>query len=218
MMSKIFPILLPLLFLSGCIRFFPSSHQITTAPPEISIEPVSDVVLRYATELKYDHELELEDSQIFYDDSLRRVRLQFYTQKIIELCDARFLIVEIVEELLARLNASGAARDQMLKRHFDPYDLDIYIHFGSFFVTYVDPAYISWVNLREGITTFYSGDLFLMRLDTWHARSEAYYKSRLFATIMKDAKENYKHTHPVPTDERRYFGRAYDAPVDILSR
>jgi hypothetical protein len=216
-MAKLVAFLLPLFFLTGCIRFFPSSVSKVEPVPTMPVEPIADVVLRYATVLKHEKELNLEDSKIIYDDTLRRIRLDFISQHIGELCDARFLLVEIVEELLKRLNASHEARDLTLKRHFDYFDLEIYIHYQSFFIEYIDPLYIGWVTLVDGVSTFYAGDIFRFTLDVSHGRSEEYYKSRLFATIMKDSDKHYREIHPEPIDEKPDFGKGYESPTDWFS-
>lgn len=213
-----FLIIIPFFFLTGCIRFMPADKYEPPACPNMPVEPVADVVLRYATELKYEQELHLMDSRIVYDDSLRRVRLDFISQHIFELCDARLLLVDIVEELLKRLNASAEARNQMVKRHFDYFDLEIYIHYESYFILYTDPMYISWITLRDGISSFYAGDNALYALEKWHARSEEYYKSRLFATIMRDSEQNYKDTHPKPFELKPDFGKGYESPINWLGR
>lgn len=213
-MYKFFAILIVFFSLTGCIRFFPSAKYEAPVIPTMSVEPVADVVLRYATELKYEKELNLMDSRIIYDDSLRRVRLNFVSQKILELCTARTLLVDVVEGLLKRLNESADARNQTFKRHFDYYDLEICIHYESFYVRYDDPMYISWVTLCNGISSFYAGDVFSIRLDKWHARSEEYYKSRLFVTIMRDSEQQYKETHPKPYDIKPNFGKGNESPID----
>lgn len=166
-------IIIPFFLLTGCIRFMPADKYEPPAIPCMPVEPVADVVLRYATELKYEKELNLMDSRIVYDDSLRRVRLDFVSQHISELCDARMLLVDIVEELLKRLNASAEARNQVVKRHFDYFDLEIYIHYESYYILYTDPMCISWITLHDGITSFYAGDVSLYYLDKWHARSRS---------------------------------------------
>ncbi len=217
-MYKFFAYLFSLFCLAGCIRFFPTSTQETPRIPRVSIEPVSEVVLRYATELKHEKELELTDSRIIYDDTLRRIRLDFVSQKIMELCEARMTLVDIVENLLERLNSNGNATEQTLKRHFDYYDLEIYIHYESYFISFIDPMYISWITLCNGISSFYSGEVFLERLDSWRARSEEYYKSRLFVSVMRDSEKEYEKTHPKPLDEKPYFGRGIEAPTDWMSQ
>ena len=50
--------------------------------------------------LQQNVQFHLEDSKIIYDETLRRIRLDFVSQHIGELCDARMILVEIVENLL----------------------------------------------------------------------------------------------------------------------
>lgn len=217
-MYKFFAFLISLFCLTGCLRFFPTTTYNPPVIPRPDVAPVASVVLDYATKLKHEKDLHLDDSRIIFDDSLRRIRLDFHSQDIMELCDARFLLVDIVEELLERLNNNEMASEQSLKRHFDYFDLEINIHYECFYIHFCDPMYISYITLCNGISSFYSGEVSLVRLDSWHARSEEYYKSRLFANIMRESEKIYDATHPIPQDERKYFGRSVEAPTDWFSK
>lgn len=205
-MKPLFTLLLFLFSLTGCLRFFPATTYQMEPEPKFDSYPFSDVILTYSTELKYEKNLFLMDSKVFYDEYARKIRLDYETQEIIEdLCDARELIVDVVEGLTKRLNENANARGQMAQNHFDYQDYELYIKFTSFFVRFVDERDIGWISLRNGSVTFYAGDTTHLSLPIWHSRTEPYEDSRHFVTVMRAAEQHYKETHPEPTEESQYF-------------
>lgn len=151
--------------------------------------PFSEVIIPLAVELKYAERLRFEDSAIYYNDFVERFRVIFSSQEILELCEARELMVTVVEELLARLNSKPS-----VTVNFDHYpityeDLEIYFSFESFNIEYNDGTYIAWMSLHDGLVRYWSGLLKNPRIDYWNARIEPYYKSVQFVELTRAGEE-----------------------------
>jgi hypothetical protein len=191
------------LSLTGCQLV----HRIRTdETKKIDSNPFTDVTLRYATALKYEKNLNLEDSFVCFEEGkAKTVRLDFTSQDIISLCQARFLLVDLVEGFLKELNRAEEALTQNPKGHFTANDLEIYIHYDSDYVDYVDTAYIGWIRLKDGVSVFYAADIGSYSQDFWQSRQEPYEKSLEIATVMRDAESDYRATHHVQA-QRSFFG------------
>lgn len=158
-------------------------------------DDVAQLIWSYATELKYEKRLRLEHSCVIAGEDYSKIRIQFSSQDILELCEARQLLVDVVEGLLARVNESDVGLE------LEPYPLsadylEIYIDFQSFYGEYLDPFYIGWVALEDGFSYFYAFDLKNKKLDTWSTHYEPYFQSRSFALFQRAAEEQYKQAHP----------------------
>lgn len=157
---------------------------------------LSRIIWDFTTELKYDKRLHLEQSYLCVGPEQSTLHLEFITQSILEMCDARQLLVHVVEGLLDRINAAYPSY------HLSPYpltanQLNISIIFESFYVHYDDPFYIGWITLQDGMAYYYAYTVENRDLDLWHTRNEAYFQSRLFAKQQQEAEAKYKAAHPV---------------------
>ncbi len=162
---------------------------------QFDTDEFSQVVWEYVVELKHDNRLILEEAYVCFGDS-SNIRLQFITQHILELCEARALLVDVVEGLLDRINHSKSA-----SAFLDPYpltadQLEIYINFESYYGIYDDPYYIGWVALEKGMSYFYAFNLKNKTKDFWSVRTEPYFKSRSFVLFEREGEQKYKESHP----------------------
>lgn len=159
--------------------------------------PFAQVIIPYAVELKHEKRLRFEDAQIYFSSSyVNRFRVIFSTQLILELCPARELMVDVVEGLLERLNCSNDVVDAFDHTPITADDLEIYFSFESYLVEYVDPMYICWMSLHDGIVRFYDGVLKDYNKDFWNERVEPYYKSKAFVELDRSAEEMWQLQHP----------------------
>src|SRR5262245_57389483 len=97
-MIRILVTLLTFLIISGC------SYRYV---PVINPEEISRTVLIYAEKLKQDFHLELDDSCIYYDTNVNRIKLIFSSMDTIYLSDARKLLVDVVEGFIPRINENS---------------------------------------------------------------------------------------------------------------
>ncbi|MBA3958371.1 MAG: hypothetical protein H0X51_08290 [Parachlamydiaceae bacterium] len=196
MMRYLF-LLVSLLFLSGCSHSEPmhDAHYEDRVLVNDDADDVSQIIWDLTTEFKYEHDLHLEHSYLCAGKDHTTIRIEMRTQLIIELCEARQLIVDFVEELLDRINNSPVSM-KLSPTPFTAEHLEISIDFESYFGRYIDPLYIGWVDLEGGIVYYYAFTVKGHRLDNWHSRYEPYFLAKSFATFRRDAEERYHRAHP----------------------
>lgn len=163
---------------------------------DFDTEEFSQVIWDFATELKYERHLRFEDSYVCFGPETK-IRLEFSSQDLLEMCDARLLLVDVVEGLLDRLNHSKAVASKLIPFPLTADYLEIYIDFQSFHGVYVDPYFIGWVVLEEGTAYYYAFTLKNRDLDMWDFRYEPYFKSRSFAMLQREAEKKYREVHPI---------------------
>jgi len=152
----------------------------------IDNEEVTRIVLTYARELKDKHKLKLHDSRVYYKDTMYKLRLDFTSMQITELCPVRHLLYDIVEGYLSRINRNGILRGEVSNLPFTEMNLEIHIAFESFYVRFVDLMDIQWVTLEDGTSYFYNAEVGDRNTDYWHKHIEPYYKTRQIVEIEKE--------------------------------
>lgn len=208
-MRWIFPILAAI-FCSCCCRYDP--YDLPVIVQKVDVGSFSEVIIPYATELGHTHRLRFEDSRVYYDDFVERYRVIWSTQQILELCEARDLLVTVVEGLLERLN-----RNSQVIASFDHYpitadDLEIYFFYESYFVEYVDPTYMAFVSLHDGTVRYINGLIKNPRIDWWDIRTETYEESYRFATLHRASEKAYAEEHAPKKRRSSVFSNYYEPP------
>jgi hypothetical protein len=190
--------IIPLLLFSvacSCSPFSsPETHRLPsgaydTYTQKVDTIPFSEVIIPYAVELQHTKRLRFEDSKVYFDDFVGRVRVIFSSQEILELCEARDLLVTVVEGLLERLNATPSVVENFDHFPITADDLELYFSFESFDIEYNDGTYIAWMSLHDGFVRYINGLVKNPRIDFWDARIEAYSKSLLFVQLQRAAEE-----------------------------
>lgn len=146
-------------------------------------EEMTRVVLTYAAELKKKYKLKFHDGRMYYADDIYKLRLDFTTQQILELCPARHLLVDIVEGYLSRINENAILKGQISNRPFTAMNLEVHVTFTSFYIRFVDPMYIQWIILEDGTSYFFNAELGERTSDYWHKRIEPYNKTLQIVNI-----------------------------------
>lgn len=196
----------------------PTEGQDGPVVKKIDSEELSRIIVNFATKMKIDKHLELEDSWAAYDDSILRVCIQFSSQRLLTVYDARLLMVEVVEELLYRLNNNSIISFELARFPFTARDLDVKINFESFYGRYIDEQYIGMAWLQAGCVHFYAFDRkdpSLNGIDWDHHRFEPYTKSRELALLKKRADlpyiEHVENPNP-PRSNRARIPERYISP------
>jgi hypothetical protein len=218
--------LLSLLILSSAVAFLTScsgcpwtygsgccgNEDIPTAPykelpaPQLSIHSgeIIAIVQDYAVELQKQRHLYLRHSNTYYnEDGIYAIQLRFISQDIIELCEARKLIIDVSEGMLEQLNANPELVSDAKYHAFYPFNLEVYIDFESYFIRYIDPFYVKWITMEDGQITFYTADVKDTDKKGWHAKKESYSTSRDIVFYQRLAEDKYRATH---APDRTIFG------------
>ncbi len=185
--------------MSSCCTFFnPDSKDEelirgdgTAGYEVINSAPVTSIVQNLAVDAKHKQHLRLEQAKSYYDGGLKTIQLEFISQDIIEMCEARELIVDLTENLLAKLNQDPVLAGDFVSYPFTPCNLEIYITFESYFGKYVDCSYIRWIGLEDDMVTYYTFDLIDNVKNRWHSRRETYATSREIVVYEREAEREY---------------------------
>ena len=150
------------------------------------------VIQNYLAYLRHEKHLRLEDSGVWYNETINTVRMEFISQDVLEVREARMLLVDIVEGLLVELNKNPVLAPEYITYPLTPQQLEIYVNFESFHGEYVDPYYVGWMYLEDGICYYYAFDLKQDGLNFWDYRIEPYYKSREFVIYERESEDLFK--------------------------
>lgn len=213
---------LSLLLLSGCcelFRFRPHSHYIPKASEgqieDINYPAIVDTVFGYGTELRCTKKLTLCSSCALVDGKVDKLRLEFISQQLFDLQQARELLVDVVEGLIPRVNFNVALATSMDHRPFTPNDVEIIIRFESFYGYFTDSNFTGRIDLKNGSVTYSSFALYNSDRDPWHCKTEAYTLSRQLVTIDRSARFPYSNeTCEGPEFRERYCGGPMPRPCE----
>jgi hypothetical protein len=202
-------LLLAVVLLTSCSYFDSFTYQkdgseVPLAPyaqlpkPQLSIHSgeVTAIVQDYAVELQAQKHLHLRHANTYYnEDGIYAIQLRFISQDILELCEARKLIIDVSEGMLEQLNSNPILIPEFTNHAFFPYNLEIYIDFESYFIRYVDPFYVKWIVMEDATINFYTYDVLDTDKKGWHSRKEAYSTSRDIVFYQRMAEDKYQAMH-----------------------
>src|SRR5262249_3475642 len=82
---------------------------------KIDASEITYAVQHYMAYLRHVHRLRLEESAVYYHDTIHTLRMEFVSMDVWEVCDARELLVDVVEGLLYELNKNPVLGPQFLQ-------------------------------------------------------------------------------------------------------
>lgn len=97
---------------------------------KIDAEELIRTVVRYTTKLNREKGLTFEDSRVYYTECNEKIRLVLASQRCPEICEARELLVDVVEGLLTAMNNNPSIRADLCHQPFTSDDVEIYISFS----------------------------------------------------------------------------------------
>ncbi|CDZ79749.1 hypothetical protein BN1013_00245 [Candidatus Rubidus massiliensis] len=154
------------------------------------VQEATRIMITYAEKIRKPMRFHLEHSYVYHDEIARKIdgfRMEFISQDIVEVREAREALVDLVEGFLEDVN-SDPILAKNLPRPITPSDLEIYINYESYWTLYGDPLYVGWTLLQDGTAFYYAGDIKNRRIDYWHSRVEPYYKSYQTVAFSREAK------------------------------
>jgi hypothetical protein len=182
------------------------------------IQPVNttELIANYAAELRNDRHLQIEDSYIIHGNYIEKFHLEFITQDLYEVKDARALLVDLVEGFCDRVNQNDAIKTQLARIPLTFEDVEIVIFPENYYARYCDERYIGLILLKDCIAYYYGADLRENRKDFWHKRIEYYAQSRDFLRYQREGDANYflslPKRPPPPLYEEQYVP---DGPTTV---
>jgi hypothetical protein len=151
---------------------------------------------------KYKHEnhrrLRLEHTLFDATASSPYLSMQISSQEILEVDDARNLLVDFVEELLKAINLDPLIASQLTTVPFTADQLHIEINFESYLGLFIDPFYIGCVELEHGMAHYLAFDVKNQRNYDFYSRVEPYETSREVSFLSRAAEKEFFAEHPCP--------------------
>lgn len=201
-MRLLFTILLSFFAFTNCSpRYVQEGRNLDT-------EEMTWIVQQIAVKFRHEHFLRHEHSRVLFDsEGFTRLGFQFSTQNIMEVGEARGLLVDFVEFALGEINRDPLLCGQLAQYPFTADQLDVIISCESFLPEYIDPYYVGYIKLKHGYTYIYAADEKDVSLYSWHSRVEPYEKSREFIMLERAAERKYEKetTKPKARIPDQYF-------------
>jgi hypothetical protein len=159
------------------------------------VEDATNAVFMGFSQLDPKWQLTLESSCVNYDHGIYGLNLYFSSMDLVDLCDARYLLVDIVDTYTRMFNDNYLLSGELKLRPMLPEDLNIVITFESFFGAYVDEQYLNQIRMYKGCVTYYDFEAFDPLTDVFHRHSEAYNNTRLIVAAQMRANAPAVHDH-----------------------
>jgi len=180
---------------------------------KIDAPEIVHVIQNYLAYLRHEKHLRLEDSSVYYDDYINAVRMEFICQDLLEVREARMLLVDVVEGLLAELNKNPVLAPEFITYPMSPRQLEIYINFESYYGTFLDPYYVGWMKLEKDTSYFYAFDIKYDGRNVWDYRIEPYFKSREFVIYERESEQLFKQAVEMEENTPDYLIKEQYRPV-----
>lgn len=190
------------LLLCGCMKHNNGPDTDWMYADRVRVDFATDdatmIIQQFVTELHYEKRLNLESAFMCIGDHGQKIRIEFTTQALLMLCEARELMSDIVEGVLYNINTKLV--DPVQKpQPYTSADLEIYIKFESFYGEYDDPFYIGWIAMEENMVYYYAFNLDNRKLRSWSTHYEPYPKTKSIAHAQREAEKEYKLSHKKPS-------------------
>lgn len=173
-----------LLVLLGACTYPPVERPTNVSP---NIPAIEYAVIGYGNEMERDAKLFLLDSRACFNvDGVLSICMRFRTQRLVDVCEGRDLIVQLVEGFLNRINTDGTIACALNPYPLTADRLQINIAFESFYVRYIDPLYMGRIMLQNGVVYYYSYDALDPDTVIWKQRVEPYEKALRFSRFRNE--------------------------------
>ncbi|MFA6916291.1 MAG: hypothetical protein WC222_07825 [Parachlamydiales bacterium] len=169
-------------------NFCPASRS---AIRQIDYRGLVDVVFGWGTEIKNTEGTILKSSCSVFDKKIKTIRMEFVSQDIFELQEARKFLVYAVEGLLERVNNYATLAGSLNTRPFGPQNLEIIIVYESFHGYFVDPTYNGRTALINGEVVFNDFNVYNSDVDEFGCKHEPYFLTKQLVEIEDKYKTPY---------------------------
>ncbi len=177
-----------LISLASCARF--GYYYNGRGASQVDISEVSREILVYSAKQYHDKLLFLDDSVVYYDDTIQGIRLDFTIQPIYDnLWSTRELMVDTVEGFLEKINNNDKIVAQMEHYPFTADDLEVIIKFSTYFGKYIDTQVSAFAILYGGVVSYYTFTALDCTQDCYDRRIENYWQSKMFVEYNREGKK-----------------------------
>ncbi len=150
-----------------------------------------DIIYGWGAQLRYDRGILLCSSCAVFDTKIKKIRMEFNSQDLLELIEARKLLVYIVEGLLRRVNNYIGIEGVMSIRPFSFEQIEIVINFESFHGLFVDNQYNGRTTLLAGIASYADFSAYNSQVPIFGCKKEPYLLSKQLVEIEERVKTPY---------------------------
>ncbi len=145
-----------------------------------------------ATKFHFEERLFFEDSKYYCNPGqIYAARFDFSSMALLELKEARELLVDVVEDYLARVNSDPLIQPYLINGALSGDDMQVYVNFKSFWGLYLDFKYVGWITLERGCSNFYAFNMRSTKTEFVNWRSEAYINSEEIVRISREEEAAY---------------------------
>lgn len=190
---------------------------------KIDANELTHVVQQYVAYLRHVKRLRLEDCKVYYIDSINTIHMEFLSQDLLEMGEARMLMVDLVEGLLAEFNQNPILGPQFITYPLTPRQLEIYVDFESYDGLFDDPYYVGWMKLEKETASYYAfnqkytgynyGSLMYGGLNYWNYRTEPYAKSREIVIHEREGENLFKQVFDIEQNTPDRLSKEQYRPV-----
>jgi|GEM_PF-3107662 len=161
------------------------------APPEV-IYPSKDltrVEIFHVEELKQRYDIRLDQASTLYNPAIGGLCLRYTSEELFDLCQARNLLVDLVDSLLEKINTDAYVASQLTTYPLNYENLDLVITFDSFFGEYCDLQYVNQIRMDSGYVTFYAFTAFACEGNLFEIHNEPYETTQANSYYLRKAQE-----------------------------
>ena len=188
---------------------------------KIDAPEIVHVIQNFLAYLRHEKHLRLEDSGVYYNEFINSIRMEFICMDLLEVREARMLLVDLVEGLLVELNKNPVLAPEFITYPLTPRHLEIYIDFESFYGLFNDVYYVGWIKLEKDIAYYYamdlkypSGMLNLPNINFWDFRIEPYYKSRELVIYERESEQLFKQSVEIEENTPDWLKKEWYRPKE----
>lgn len=155
--------------------------------------PVGDIarlIVFWSVELEKEenHWLKLEESSVYYDGGIGSLCLRYSTTDLMEMCEARHLIVKVADGFVSLMNQYGMDSDDWMPLPYPVEKLDIVITVESLYGQYIDERYVAQIRLHGGCVTYFAFNAFDAEAHMFHKHTESFEMAQILSTAYREAR------------------------------
>ncbi|MCB1118951.1 MAG: hypothetical protein KDK65_03230 [Chlamydiia bacterium] len=174
--------------------------------------PATRALMLQAAVMGRKHHLFLENSFVYHDENgiIDGFFIDFSSMELVELCEARHILVDVVNEILHRVNSDPALTNKLRNPPLTYEDLEIWITHKSFYGIRLMQYLIHEIVLQNGRAFYVTSESNNRELPFAKCRSEPYHKTAEIVRVDDEVEEEMAKLPQEP--EKSYLKRIQFEP------